>query len=844
MTNIIDWQPPATFNPETPGLGLPPLEGVEHTLLYDPLPSRCNLDDGGNGRYESLRHGTYSHHQKIVLFEDKFIVYWTQHSRDENGPGQRVLAKLGTFNADRTDIVWGGDETLFEIAPAPVPVRRKHFEHEPNLIYETYAHGSLKLINGRLYMIGALSACHGWTDDVQYHGFPGKPLPPEHWFDAPNWEKDARFDIWWDLGCHFVQEWRLQNDKLFAASLLYKRNEPVTQVEVAVGRFKDVIPVIEPYASAIPFDQAPERMQDDVLNGTPEKFERMPKYAPGTWRLTEDGTSGLAHHSEFRRPDGSWVAIRDNLCNPGYYYAAEKDRYADDYPSAVRTNLFGHAMPVAGELPDGRPWVVCNNQSRHDMYLTLSEDGRTFDQTWLLLHNARGNTDGGMHKGGGPQYFQAVTVGGNIWVVYSIAKEQVGVTRIPISALPAPKNIEKRPNGTPVRHVWAAGTPDPAKPAAGFPVLDGVTHNLVFAGERQAGAYNHHSKLVWHNGALHAMWSNHPHGEDGPGQRVLYATSSDGRTWSEAVELFPPPQEVRPSEEKGLVLTPNNWVVADGRLYARAGCHANIGFENPDRSERVDVRDGMRPFRARKGYDRFCREVARNKGFGPIMPQGENTPAPTELNFTFLDWSDPAVQCTAAAIAETMRNPECTPSWGGNCPQGVDSNRLCEPTVYRTADGKFIVLLRDDNYSHRMYMSVSPDGRSWNPALPTDIPDSPSLTTNVKLDDGTILLIGNQMAPAFDNPEEVTHYRRDPLMVSVSPDGYRFEKSFALRCGQQEWRVPPQEVIGRGGGGQYPSAIVHEDVLYVLYSMGKEDIWCSSVEVENVAGAPRSGKRK
>ncbi len=28
---MIDWQPPESFNPETPGLGLPPLEGVTHT---------------------------------------------------------------------------------------------------------------------------------------------------------------------------------------------------------------------------------------------------------------------------------------------------------------------------------------------------------------------------------------------------------------------------------------------------------------------------------------------------------------------------------------------------------------------------------------------------------------------------------------------------------------------------------------------------------------------------------------------------------------------------------------------------------------------------------------------
>ncbi len=337
------------------------------------------------------------------------------------------------------------------------------------------------------------------------------------------------------------------------------------------------------------------------------------------------------------------------------------------------------------------------------------------------------------------------------------------------------------------------------------------------------------------------MWSNHPHGEDGPGQRILYATSSDGRTWSAAVELFPPPQEVRPSEEKGLNLTATRWVVTGGKLYALANCRANIGFENPDRTERVDVRDGAHPFRARQIYDGFYREITGDvTGFGPIIPQGGNTPAADRLNFTALAWSDPAVQCTVAAIAEAMQNPECTPSWGGSHPQGVDSNRLCEPTVYRAADGKYVVLLRDDNYSHRMYMSVSPDGRSCNPTLPTDIPDSPSLTTSVRLDNGTVIIVGNFMASAFDNRDQIQHYVRDPLMVAVSPDGYRFETAFALRSGQQQWRTPQSEIQGRGGGGQYTSAIVHDGTLYVLYSMGKEDIWCSSVD--KVAGAFSSEK--
>ena len=133
-----------------------------------------------------------------------------------------------------------------------------------------------------------------------------------------------------------------------------------------------------------------------------------------------------------------------------------------------------------------------------------------------------------------------------------------------------------------------------------------------------------------------------------------------------------------------------------------------------------------------------------------------------------------------------------------------------------------------------MYVSISPDGHGWDPAVAADIPDSPSLTTNVTLDDGTVVLIGNQMGPAFDNLDQVTHYGRDPLTVAVSPDGYRFEQAFALRCGTQQYRTPQLDVRGRGGGAQYPSAIVRQGILYVQYSMGKEDIWVSSVPVEAI----------
>ena len=74
------------------------------------------------------------------------------------------------------------------------------------------------------------------------------------------------------------------------------------------------------------------------------------------------------------------------------------------------------------------------------MYLTLSEDGYVFDQTWLLRHSDREKFDDGYGRGrGGAQYFQSVTVGENIWVVYSITKQEIGVTKLPIENVSNPQ---------------------------------------------------------------------------------------------------------------------------------------------------------------------------------------------------------------------------------------------------------------------------------------------------------------------------------------------------------------------------------------------------------------------
>jgi len=380
--------------------------------------------------------------------------------------------------------------------------------------------------------------------------------------------------------------------------------------------------------------------------------------------------------------------------------------------------------------------------------------------------------------------------------------------------------------------MWDCMMPKADVKGAGYPILENVIHTLVFQPEKCDGGYNHHSQIVHFNGHFYGMWSNHPYGEDGPGQRILLSISEDGREWSCPHELFAPLDAIKPSDEKGISLTAFRWIIMNGKLYAIAGCHNKIGFSDADRKILVEEKTKEYVYHYRKGYSPLVREIHKNG----------------EIGFPFYLWDNmiekplypivPAGKLPVAdALKEKFHEPETMPAWDFvgtmNLPKSFNGNRLCEPTVYRTKENKLIMLLRDIRTSHRMYISLwNPDTGQWAPGEPTDIPDSPSLTCNVRLNNGTVLLIGNQMASEFDNADKVEHYGRDPLMVSVSTDGYMFTKAFALRCGQQSFRI--ENVLGRGGGGQYPSGIVANDKLYVLYSMGKEDIWISEIELKEL----------
>ena len=441
----LKWVPPAGFDPNKEDLGLPHLEEAGHCELFHALKSKAPLDEGGTGAYESLQHGTWNHSVRIAVFRNRLIATWRNHALDEGGPGVRILGRAGKILNDQGEVDWGGPETLLEVAPAPVPVRRRKYPSDGDKVRGAAARGDFFIIGGRCFFCGYLVAKHGVTSNPGFGIWEGAPgggrlIPAAAFALGPG--PGFRGWVEWDLGFKFYREWDVRDDRFHPVSPIYRENDLPEKLAISPELTLPLEPLIPPYRDAPLLSAAPRDFQELVRNGERKGFHRSPLYRPGTRRLAQDGLNGLAHGTEFKRPDGTWVTVRENQkpqVQP-FYYAAEKPDEESFYPPARRTNLYGAVNPAAGELPDGRAFIVCNSPNRRTMFIVISRDGKVFDRTWFLLHRQlKDFTPGAMKNeggpGGGPQYFAPAVVGESLWLVYSISKEHIGATRVPVAAL-------------------------------------------------------------------------------------------------------------------------------------------------------------------------------------------------------------------------------------------------------------------------------------------------------------------------------------------------------------------------------------------------------------------------
>jgi hypothetical protein len=110
---------------------------------------------------------------------------------------------------------------------------------------------------------------------------------------------------------------------------------------------------------------------------------------------------------------------------------------------------------------------------------------------------------------------------------------------------------------------------------------------------------------------------------------------------------------------------------------------------------------------------------------------------------------------------------------------------------------------------------------NWTKPVSSNMPDAHSRTCAAPLPDGKgVYLVGAQ------NPSG-----RDPVTLAIAADGLHFDRHWAVRFGAPPVRYPGK---AKGKGFQYPGALIHDDKMFVTYSIGKEDIAVSIFPMSSV----------
>ena len=382
---------------------------------------------------------------------------------------------------------------------------------------------------------------------------------------------------------------------------------------------------------------------------------------------------------------------------------------------------------------------------------------------------------------------------------------------------------------------WVGPVPDPHKNAsAGLPPVPDATHIEVYSAGPTSkpnpfGLYNHGPMITFFAGKYWMSWYNSPRDED-KFKRSVFATSPDGESWSAPQVLFD--NFTLPGEENG------PWtILGDGdgaRLYTQSGTKdAGLHIET---------------------IASVMRRVGADGSLGPVFWLNKTVPKEFEhLGFpTYLDMDATTRADAETLLASQVRTLVKYPDDEQVEKAVLSSDRMAfnERSLYMVPGSRQLVNLLRGGGKPYLYASTcllpqvpvvedrtlfscrpgvgdrftnlveivkdannasEPRTCDWTPPVQITVPDSHSRTCASTLpDNGGIYLVGNQIAKG-----------RDPVTLAIARDGLLFTQHWSVRSGAPKVRFPGH---AKGPGFQYPGAMVKDGMMWVSYSIGKEDI--------------------
>lgn len=344
----------------------------------------------------------------------------------------------------------------------------------------------------------------------------------------------------------------------------------------------------------------------------------------------------------------------------------------------------------------------------------------------------------------------------------------------------------------------------------------------------QEWTYSHHPHIVFFKNEYYAFWSNGKVNEDDVGQRILMSTSVNFTDWSEPVPLV----DSLMGKNSELVLSMNG-VYTDGDMLSvyigsfeyRPEALRN-GVRIPEDSGHMDttllvttttdgnnwtsLRDMKIPIAANFGPQPTSTGRLIISG-GTMFPYTDDPTGQTGWTLTGIYPRD-EVGSIVDDSASIWKYKEQM-GWPGP---------LCEGSFYETDDHTIHMLLRTNTDKLWLTESVD-DGATWSVPRPTEFTDNATKFHFGRLPDGRFYYVGC--------PDPEPRWQRNPLVLSISEDGYRFDRHFILG---NEFYTMKQAGLYKNGSYGYPHTMLHDGYLYVIYSIFKEGIAVLRVPIETI----------
>lgn len=341
------------------------------------------------------------------------------------------------------------------------------------------------------------------------------------------------------------------------------------------------------------------------------------------------------------------------------------------------------------------------------------------------------------------------------------------------------------------------------------PIPEAETITIFAPNERQ-NKYNHGVVLYPFKGMLYAQWQTSAKDEDSKDTHVYYSISSDGKKWSSPFPL------TRTSESE--YTTSGGWWSTKDSLFAFINVWPDSVSPKGGYTDYMSSADGLN-WSKRKAVTNIYGGVVKGIIEQDLhaLPSGRIITAfhmqPGLIVNPYYTDDSSGVRGWKAGKIDLLASDK------------PEVSRELEPAWFIRRDEVIVMVFRDQESTFKKLVSVSDDnGETWKTPMLTDMPDSRAKQSAGNLPNGTAYMVNNPSGSK----------QRFPLAITLSKDGYHFNKAYLIRSGGNDLQPLRHKGLYKRPGYSYPKSVIWGDYLYIAYATNKEDIQITRIPISSI----------